>query len=69
MADIIIPGLDDAVIVQLKRRAWHLGLPFEEAMRRLVIESIDSDELEPVAMLSYNVVRGKHSARRVHLHS
>jgi hypothetical protein len=52
MGDIIIRDLDDALIVQLKRQAWYQGLPFEEAMRRLVIASIQNDreDIERVPM-------------------
>jgi plasmid stability protein len=49
MAQIFIQ-LEDAILVQLKRRAWEQGLPFEESLRRLLSAAASSeDEPEPVA--------------------
>ena len=73
MGNLIIRDLDDALIVQLKRRAWYQGLPFEEAMRRLVIASVEyeNDEFERVPMLqpSYYMADGKPAGRRAPLYS
>ena len=46
MSDLIIRNLDESIIVELKRRAWHQGLPLEVSLRRLLIASIE-DEGEP----------------------
>ena len=43
MRDLIIPQLDDALLVELKRRAWHQGLPLQESLRRLLIASVETD--------------------------
>ncbi len=40
MQDLNIRDLDDALLVELKRRAWHQGLPLEESLRRLLVASI-----------------------------
>ena len=47
MRDLTIRNLDEAILVELKRKAWHQGLPLEVFLRRLLIASID-DESEPV---------------------
>lgn len=72
MGDLTIRDLDHALIVQLKRRAWHQGLPFEESIRRLLIASIvnDSDEFERVESTStFYAGNGDGAARRVPLHA
>jgi plasmid stability protein len=72
MGDLTIRDLDDALIVQLKRRAWYQGLPFEESLRRLLIASIvnDNDEFERAeTQQSYYVVSGDGVAQRVPLHA
>ena len=43
MATLIIRDLDDALLVQLKKRAWHQGLPLEESLRRLMTESVSAE--------------------------
>ncbi len=43
MRDLIIRNLDDALLVELKRRAWHQGLPLEESLRLLLVASIEAD--------------------------
>ncbi len=47
MGDLIIRNLDEAILVELKRKAWHQGLPLQMYLRRLLIASIE-DESEPV---------------------
>ena len=47
MRDLIIRNLDEAIVVELKRKAWYQGLPLEAFLRRLLIASID-DENESV---------------------
>ena len=73
MADLTIRNLDDTLIVQLKRKAWYLGLPFEEALRRIVIASLenDNDESERVPMprSSYYVAEGEASVHRFPFHA
>jgi hypothetical protein len=44
MAQLIIQ-LDDAILIQLKRRAWEQGLPFEESLRRL-LAAVSEDETQ-----------------------
>ena len=46
MRDLIIRNLDESILVELKRRAWHQGLPLEVSLRRLLAASIE-DEGEP----------------------
>jgi plasmid stability protein len=46
MRDLIIRNLDENLIVELKRRAWHQGVPLEVSLRRLLMASIE-DESEP----------------------
>ena len=36
MAQLIIHDLDDALLVQLKRRAWERGLPLQEFLHQLL---------------------------------
>jgi plasmid stability protein len=43
MTNLIIHNLDDALLFQLKKRAWQQGLPFEESLRRVLSGCIDSD--------------------------
>ncbi|MSP95468.1 MAG: hypothetical protein EXR00_09380 [Alphaproteobacteria bacterium] len=43
MRDLIIRNLDDALLVELKRRAWHQGLPLEESLRRLLVASVETE--------------------------
>jgi hypothetical protein len=43
MKDLIIRDLDDALLVALKRKAWHQGLPLEESLRRLLLASIAAE--------------------------
>jgi hypothetical protein len=44
MAELIIHGLDDALLVQLKKRAWEEGLPLEESLRRHLTASMHNHE-------------------------
>jgi len=46
MSDLIIRNLDESIIVELRRRAWHQCVPLEVSLRRLLIASIE-DEGEP----------------------
>ncbi|HXI99804.1 MAG TPA: hypothetical protein VNH44_01190 [Micropepsaceae bacterium] len=72
MGDLTIRDLDHAVIVQLKRRAWYQGLPFEESIRRLLIASIasDNDEFEHVdSQPTFYPGNGDSLPRRVPLHA
>lgn len=45
MRDLIIRNLDDALLLELKRRAWHQGLPLEESLRRLLQGSVDASDV------------------------
>ena len=36
MAQLIIHDLDDALLVQLKRRAWEQGVPLQEYLHQLL---------------------------------
>ena len=47
MGHLLIRDLDEATLIELKRKAWHRGLPLDAFLRRLVIASID-DQSEPV---------------------
>ena len=47
MRNLLIRDLDEAALIELKRKAWHQGLPLEAFLRRLLIASID-DQSEPV---------------------
>ena len=73
MGDVIIRDLDDALIVELKRRAWHQGLPFAESLRRLVIASVESEseefECTPVSQPPYHVADRRTALRRAGLHA
>lgn len=59
MKDLIIRNLDDALLVELKRRAWHQGLPLEESLRRLLIASINSEN-ESEEQLAFMLRIGAH---------
>ena len=54
MATLIIRDLDDALLVQLKKRAWHQGLPLEESLRRLMTESVSAESDFTESDTSYN---------------
>ncbi len=41
MSDLIIRNLDENILVELKRRAWHQGVPLEVSLRLLLIASIE----------------------------
>ena len=73
MADLTIHNLDDAMILQLKRRAWFQGLSLEESMRRTLTAIIekDSNEWEDSAMSRplYFSGDGEAAAWRIPLHS
>ena len=43
MGELFIRNLDDAILTQLKRRAWERGLPLEEYLRRLIISDVRID--------------------------
>jgi hypothetical protein len=43
MGELFIGNLDDAILTQLKRRAWERGLPLEEYLRRLIISDARID--------------------------
>jgi hypothetical protein len=72
MGDLTVRDLDDALLVQLKRRAWYQGLSFEESIRRLLIASAVShhDEFEPIEPRpKFYAGGGDGDARRVSLHA
>jgi hypothetical protein len=43
MGKLTIQNLDDALLVQLKRRAWEQGLPLNEMLRRLLESVAEAD--------------------------
>src|SRR6266850_1139363 len=55
MRDLIIRNLDEAIVVELKRKAWYQGLPLEAFLRRLLIASIDdeNESVEPAPFLAH----------------
>ena len=76
MGELIIRELDDATLVQLKRRAWEQGLPLAESVRRLVIESVrrcEGHDAAGVILMSparlREAIRSERIDRRVALHS
>lgn len=75
MTELIIRDLDDSIWVQLKRRAWEQGLPLHEAVRRLIIASIESDDSRDGTVILMSPSRLREAARagridrRIALHS
>jgi len=55
MRDLIIRNLDEAIVVELKRKAWYQGLPLEVFLHRLLIASIDdeNESVEPGLFLAH----------------
>lgn len=51
MAQLIIHDLDDALLVQLKRRAWERGVPLQEFLHQLLESSVQ--ERTPLALPSW----------------
>jgi len=47
MKNLIIRDLDEAALIELKRKAWHHGLPLEALLRRLLFANVD-DQSDPV---------------------
>ena len=41
MAQLVIHDLDDALLVQLKRRAWEQGLPLQEFLHQLLESGVE----------------------------
>jgi plasmid stability protein len=46
MGQLTIRDVDHALLVQLKRKAWQEGLPLEAFLRRLLLASVETEDLD-----------------------
>ena len=72
MGELFIRNLNDAILVQLKRRAWQRGLPLEEYLRRLIISDVrgqDEPAQSNIALQPRPPLRDADVQRPVVLHS
>jgi hypothetical protein len=46
MGQLTIRDVEHALLVQLKRKAWQEGVPLETFLRRLLVASVETEDLD-----------------------
>ena len=64
MGELIIRNLDDALLVQLKRRAWEQGLPLNEMLHRLLESVAQADRNSAPRVIVFSRTPWIHGSER-----
>ena len=46
MGQLTIRNIDDALLVQLKRKAWQEGIPLERFVRQLLAAGVETEDFD-----------------------
>jgi hypothetical protein len=64
MGKLTIQNVDDALLVQLKRRAWEQGLPLNEMLRRLLESVAQADRNSAPRVIVFSRTPWLHGSER-----